>query len=169
MNELIALCFDEQDRADKILFAINKIEEDLVAPEDTAVVVRDDNGRVQVKLVVDLTSASLLHGSTWGGFWGLLFGTLLIRSLLGRIEGQIGGGGAATMAARLTESGIDDDFIRALGEALTPNTSALFMRVRQGKSDIILAATKLFGGTAIRCTLAQGAEAKLLFGTLNSS
>jgi len=162
MCELIALCFDEQDRADEILLAINKIEENLITPEDAAVVIRDGGGRVKAKLVVNMASVSIMHGGAWGGFWGLLLGMLFFKALLGRIEGPVVGGGTAAMAARLADSGIDDGFIRALGDAVVPNTSVLFMRVRLAKLDTVLTAARLYGGIAFRCTLVEGAEATLL-------
>ncbi len=62
-------------------------------------------------------------GALGGAFWGLLFGVIFVVPVLGLAIGATTG----AIGARLTDTGIDDDFIDAVRAKVTPGTSALFL------------------------------------------
>jgi uncharacterized membrane protein len=69
--------------------------------------------------------------------------------------------GAGALAGALSDYGIDDDFIRSVGETLEPGTSALFILVRRATLDKVLPELRLFGGKIIHTSLSRGQEARL--------
>ena len=57
--------------------------------------------------------------------------------------------------------GIDDDFIRSIGDTLKPDTSALFLLIRKSQPEKVLAELSGFRGHVIRSSLSPEQEAKL--------
>lgn len=62
-------------------------------------------------------------GAIGGMFWGMLFGMIFLMPLAGAAIGAASG----ALAGSLADVGIDDDFIKAARDQLTPGTSALFL------------------------------------------
>jgi uncharacterized membrane protein len=58
-----------------------------------------------------------------GAFWGLLLGAVFFVPLIGMAFGAAMG----HLSGSLTDFGIDDDFVTAVRERVTPGTSALFL------------------------------------------
>src|SRR3954470_15904966 len=75
-------------------------------------------------------------GALGGAFWGLLFGILFFVPLLGLAIGA----GAGALGGSLSDAGIDDDFIDAVKEKVTPGTSALFLLSSDAVMDKVRAA-----------------------------
>jgi len=92
---------------------------------------REPGGKVRLKQSVNLVGAGAATGRLWGGMVGSLFGLLLLNPLLGFVTGAAFGAGAGAWSRKLADYGIDDDFIRSIGQTLQPNTSALFVLVRK--------------------------------------
>jgi uncharacterized membrane protein len=57
--------------------------------------------------------------------------------------------------------GIDDNFMRSLGETLKPDSAALCVLVRQMTADKVIEEIRQFGGTLIKTNLCNENEAKL--------
>jgi uncharacterized membrane protein len=128
-------------------------KEHLIELEDAAVIVKNAEGKIKLKQAVDLTTA----GAVSGGFWGLLIGTLFLSPLLGAAVGAAAG--AASGA--LSDIGVDDKFMKSLGESLQPQTSALFVLVRKITPDKVLEEIAPYGGTVLRTSLTKDEEAQL--------
>ena len=62
-------------------------------------------------------------GALGGMFWGMLFGMIFLMPLAGAAIGAASG----AIAGSLADVGIDDDFIKAARDQITPGTSALFL------------------------------------------
>ena len=62
-------------------------------------------------------------GALGGMFWGMLFGMIFLMPLAGAAIGAASG----ALAGSLADVGIDDDFIKAARDQITPGTSALFL------------------------------------------
>lgn len=62
-------------------------------------------------------------GAMGGMFWGMLFGLIFFVPFLGAAVGAAAG----ALGGALTDVGIDDDFIKAVRDQVTPGTSALFL------------------------------------------
>jgi uncharacterized membrane protein len=154
MSDLIVAGFEQQYQADEVLTALAKLQkEHLIDLEDAAVVIKDTEGKVKIKQAMDLVGA----GAIGGGFWGLLFGTLLFSPILGAAMGAAAG----ALSGKFTDIGIDDNFIKELGETIKPGTSALFVLVKKATPDKVLAEIKPYNPKILRTSLSTDDEAQL--------
>ncbi|GDZ93157.1 membrane protein [Planktothrix agardhii CCAP 1459/11A] len=154
MSDLIAIAYDDEYKAEEVRLTLIKLQkEHLIELEDAAVIVKNAEGKIKLKQAVDLTTA----GAVSGGFWGLLIGTLFLSPLLGAAVGAAAG--AASGA--LSDIGVDDKFMKSLGESLQPQTSALFVLVRKITPDKVLEEIAPYGGTVLRTSLTKDEEAQL--------
>jgi uncharacterized membrane protein len=154
MSDLIVAGFEQQYQADEVLTALAKLQkEHLIDLEDAAVVIKDTEGKVKIKQAMDLVGA----GAIGGGFWGLLFGTLLFSPILGAAVGAAAG----ALSGKFTDIGIDDNFIKELGETIKPGTSALFVLVKKATPDKVIAEIKPYNPKILRTSLSTDDEAQL--------
>lgn len=162
MSELIVIGFDDPNEADRVLNELQRLQKEyLVDLEDAVVVVRDSHGKVRMKQTVNLVGPAVASGALWGGLWGSLVGLLFLNPLIGLAAGAALGAGSGALAASLADYGIDDDFIRSVGQALQPNTSAIFILVRKIQPEKVLAELSHFKGRVIRSSLSPEQEARL--------
>lgn len=151
MSDLIVVGFDNESKADEVLEKLVKFQkEHLVDLEDAAIVIKDDNGKVKVKQVYNLVAA----GASSGSFWGLLVGLLFLHPLLGVAAGAVTG----ALSGSLADIGINDDFIKNLGDTIEPSTSALFVLVRKATPDKVIAELGPFNGKVLKTSLSQTDE-----------
>ena len=59
---------------------------------------------------------------------------------------QISDDGSGALSGKLTDIGINDQFMKDLGATITPGTSALFVLVRKATPDKVLEGLKPFAG-----------------------
>ena len=154
MSDLIVIAYDDEFKAEEVRLTLAKLQvEHLIELEDAAVVVKDEHGKIKLKQAVNLTSA----GAASGGFWGVLIGILFFNPLLGAAVGAASG----ALAGAFSDIGVDDNFIRELGETLQPNSSALFVLVRKVTPDKVLEEVGKFGGKVLRTSLTKDEESQL--------
>lgn len=155
MPNLVVITFDSPDQAGEVLETLRSDQfEDSISLDDSAIVVKDLDGTVEIDNEVD---RGVKVGALGGGLLGLLIGLLLggpIASLvLGAIAGALGGD--------LANLGIDQRFINDVAEALTPGTSALFVMVREADRDATIEALEPFEGTVYYAHLPEDSEEEL--------
>ncbi len=139
MANLVAVTFQDETTAFGLRAALGKLQKEyLIDMEDVVVVTRDDKGKVKLHQATNLTAAGAIGGS----FWGLLIGMIFLNPILGAAVGA----GAGALSGRLTDLGIDDKFMKTLGEGLPNGGSALFVLVRKSTPDKVLAALEPFRG-----------------------
>ena len=154
MSDLIAIAYDDEFKAEEVRLTLAKLQKEyLIELEDAAIVVKDEEGQVQLKQAVNLTAA----GAVSGGFWGLLIGTLFLAPLVGMAAGAASG----ALGGALSDIGVDDDFMKELGETLQPGTSALFILVSKVTPDKVLEEVAPYGGKVLRTSLTKDKEAEL--------
>ena len=90
---------------------------------DAVVVEHDSEGQVHLRQAINLTAA----GALGGGFWGTLVGLLFLNPLLGAAVGA----GVGAASGSLSDIGINDGFMRELGETLPRGSAALCLLVRE--------------------------------------
>jgi len=154
MSELIAIAYDDKFKAEEVRLSLLKMQRDyLVDLEDAVVAVKDEEGKVKLHQIHHLVGA----GAMGGGFWGLLIGLLFFSPLLGTAVGAATG----AILGALSDVGIDDDFMKQLGDTLTPGSSALFVLVRKVTPDKVVDEVKQYGGTVLQTSLTKEDEAAL--------
>ncbi|OKH50320.1 hypothetical protein NIES2101_20115 [Calothrix sp. HK-06] len=153
MSDLIVIGFKDEFKADEVLIELRKMEREyLIDLEDAAIVVRKREGKVKIKQTQELVTS----GALTGGFWGLLLGMLFLHPFL-----AIFGAAAGAISGAFTDIGIDDSFIRELGNTIEPGTSALFILVKKSTPDKVLEELSQFEGKVLRTSLSKEDEAKL--------
>jgi uncharacterized membrane protein len=154
MATLVVIDYESEVKAEEVRLALLKMQKEyLIDLEDAVVVVRDANGRVKLRQLYNLTVA----GAARGGFWGALMGLIFLNPLFGFAIGAAAG----AVSGALTDVGIDDNFMKNLGETLKPGTAALCVLIRQMTPDKVLQEIQKFGGTLIKTNLCHENEAKL--------
>ncbi len=124
MSDLIVVSFDTEATAFEMRAELVKLQKEyLLEMEDVVVVTRSLDDKVQLHQAANLTAL----GAASGGFWGLLVGMLFFNPLIGVALGA----GAGALSASMTDVGINDDFMRELGQRLKPGTAAVFVLARK--------------------------------------
>jgi uncharacterized membrane protein len=162
MAELVVVGFDNPHDADRALTELGRLQtEYLVDLEDAVVAIRGPDGKLRLKQSVDLVGAGAATGGLWGAMWGSLIGLLFLNPLLGMATGAALGAGSGALSGRLADYGINDDFIRSIGQTLQPNTSALFVLLRKFQPEKVLAEISSFRGKVLRSSLSPEQERRL--------
>ncbi|PWE54178.1 hypothetical protein DEM27_20920 [Metarhizobium album] len=162
MSELVVVGFDNPEEADRVLVKLNSLQKEyLVDLEDAVVVVRDASGKVHLKQSVNLTAIGVTSGLLSGGIWGGLVGLLFLNPLAGFAIGGAIGAGAGALSGSLSDYGIDDTFIKSLGETIPNNSSALFVLIRKVQPEKVMAELHGLQGRVIKTSLSPEQEEKL--------
>jgi len=155
MSELIVLAFDRPDEAERMRDRLGQLQKQrLIELADAAVVKRDLHGKVQVKQATNLAGA----GAVGGGFWGMLIGLLFFAPWLGLAVGAVTG----ALAGKFTDIGVDDKFIKEVGNSIQPGNSALFLLVNDVTPDRVMDELRDFQGVrVIKTSLSKDQETRL--------
>ena len=155
MSDLVVLALDTETGAEEMRDELIRLQkEHLITLSDAAVVVRQQDGHVKVKQAVSLVGA----GAMGGAFWGLLIGIIFWMPWLGLIIGAASG----ALAGKLSDVGVDDDFIKQVGSTIQPGNSALFLLVEKATPDKVMIELKKFKNVKIlKTSLSQVQEDKL--------
>jgi uncharacterized membrane protein len=136
---------------DEVIQRLKK--EQLITLDDAAVVVRNHDGKVKVKQAVNLVGA----GTVGGAFWGMLIGLLFWMPWLGLAIGAITG----AISGKLSDYGINDDFINEVSQTIEPGGSALFLLISKWTEDKVLDQLSKFNPKVVRTFLSKEEEQKL--------
>ncbi len=164
MSELVVVGFKDAEEADHVLFRLAKLKkEHLIDLEDAVVVIRDEVGKVHLKQSINPTTSETASSFVFisGSLWGALVGLLFLHPVAGFVLGGAIAAGAGALSGSLTDYGIDDDFIKALGETIPVNSSALFILVRKAQPEKVLAELSGVKGKVLRTSLSREQEKKL--------
>jgi uncharacterized membrane protein len=152
MANLVVITFDNEEEASEVREALLK-QKEYISLDDSAVVVKDEEGKVHVK---NQTDRGVLVGAVGGGVIGLLLASVFFP-LAGLLVGAVGG----ALVGRTMDLGIDQKFVQDVSEALQPGTSALFIIAREARPDVALATLKPFKGQVYHTSLSTEAEESL--------
>ena len=154
MSTLVVVGYNDPQRAEEVRLTLVKLQKDyLIDLEDAVAAVKDAEGKVKLHQAINLTAT----GAISGGFWGSLIGLIFLNPLLGLAAGAAAG--AASGA--LSDVGINDQFMKDLAATMAPNSSALFVLVRNSTPDKVLEEVRGTGGTILKTSLSHEDEAKL--------
>jgi uncharacterized membrane protein len=154
MATLVVIDYESEVKAEEVRLALLKMQKAyLIDLADAVVVVRTEQGKVKLRQLYNLTAV----GAASGGFWGALIGLLFLNPLFGFAIGAAAG----AVSGALRDVGIDDGFMKELGETLKPGTAALCILVHQMTPDKVIEELQKFGGKLIKTNLCHENEAKL--------
>jgi uncharacterized membrane protein len=124
----------------------------LIELEDAAVATMDEKGKVKIKQTLEnqRTGASASFGFFWGFLIGLIFGGPLFWGLFTAL--------ISGLLSKRTDIGIDNTFIKEVGESLEPGDSALFLLVIDVTPDKVMPELVQYGGTVYQTSLSKEAE-----------
>ena len=154
MSNLVVIGFDDETTAFEMRAELAKMQKEyLIEMEDVVVVTKDENDKVKLHQAVNLTAS----GAVGGSFWGMLIGFLFLNPLAGAAVGA----GAGALSGKMADIGVNDKFMKELGETFKPGTSALFVLVRKATPDKVLEGLKKFKGTVLQTSLTKDKEEEL--------
>jgi uncharacterized membrane protein len=154
MSKLFVLKFDNEATAQQVVATLKSLQDrQLIKLEDAAIVTMTPDGKPRVQQMHNLVGA----GALGGAFWGLLIGLLFFVPVLGMLVGA----GAGALAAKFSDIGIDDNFIKQVGSSIHPGESALFLLVAEAVADKVLPELKQYKFQVIQTNLSKEDEAKL--------
>jgi uncharacterized membrane protein len=121
MATLTAWAFPDVYGAEQAVERLRGLQaQQLITVQDAAIVSWEvGKKKPKTRQLSNMTAAGALGGS----FWGMLFGLIFFVPLLGAAIGAAMGALTGSMA----DVGIDDNFINAVKQQVTPGTSALFL------------------------------------------
>jgi uncharacterized membrane protein len=154
MSNLVVVKFDNMEEAGRVRETLRSAEQqDFLKLDDSAVVVKDEEGKIQVKNQFD---RGVAIGAVGGGLLGLLIGGLFFP-LGGLLVGLLGG----ALVGKVADLGIDPKFVKDVEADMQPGTSALFFIVREANPDVAIAALRPYKGTVYHTSFPPEAEKEL--------
>ncbi len=158
MSDLVVISFNDEHMADEVLLTLGRLQADhLIDLEDAAVVVRKQDGKIKIKQTQNLTVAGAVGGGFWGAFFGILFGGPLGFLVVGGTTAAVG-----ALMGKLRDIGVDDDFIKEVGDALEAGSSAIFTLVISSTPDRVLESLQQYQGKVVRTSLSRDSEDALV-------
>lgn len=156
MSDLIIVAFPDEATAFEARAALVALQKEyLIEMEDVVIITRAEGGDVTLHQAVNMTAA----GAVGGGFWGALVGLLFLNPLLGAAVGA----GAGAISGRMTDIGMNDEFLRDMGQSLDKGGAAVGVLIRKMTSDKVLDRLQVFRskGRVIQTSLSKDADQAL--------
>jgi uncharacterized membrane protein len=154
VSDLIAVAYPDKSTAEEVRDRLLKLTtERVIELEDAVVVDRDENGKVKLHQVHSPAARGAMGGALWGGLIGFLF----LAPLLGMAIGAAAGGASGAMV----DAGVNDDFMRELGNKLPTGGAALIVLVRKVTPDKVLPEIQPYGGEVLQTSLDDASEERL--------
>jgi uncharacterized membrane protein len=154
MSNLIAVAYPdvhtaEQVRDELILAA----KERLIVLEDAVVVEHRPDGSVKLHQSKHPAASAGGRGAMWGGIIGLVFLVPLLGMAVGAASGAVAG--------KMTDDGVDDEFMRRLVTSIPSGGAALVVLGRAPTRDKVVERVRPYGGTLLETSLSTEDEERL--------
>jgi uncharacterized membrane protein len=154
MSTLIAIGYPDAQTAEEVRgVLIEATKEQLLDLQDAVVVVHESDGKIKLHQAVSTTGAGAAGGALWGGLIGLLF----LAPLLGMAVGAASG----ALAGKVTDAGVNDDFMKQLGARLEPGAAALIALGSSNAREKLIERVRPYGGDVIHTSLDNEEEERL--------
>jgi uncharacterized membrane protein len=153
-SNVVVLGFKSQFGAEAMLDDLSKWQEEgLIELEDAVLASRGPGTKIEIEQTHKKSRKPIAKG----GGAGLLAGLLLGGPILGLAAGVVAG----SISRGMKDYGLDDDFVKEVSEWVRPNTSALFLLVKQANAEEVLERLRPTEAIVLNTTLAPEAEARL--------
>jgi uncharacterized membrane protein len=152
VSHLVAIAYDDLETAKQVVANIGQAQAaHEIELDDLVIVERRGDGKVKLHQP-SLAGAGAAGGALWGGLIGLIFLMPLFGMAIGAASGAASGA--------LADAGVDDTFMKQLGDELTPGSAAVIALVRHVTMDKVLAGIQI-PGRVIQTSLDDEAEERL--------
>lgn len=153
MANLVAIAYDDLGTAQQAMATVGElVKEHSLEIEDAVIVEKQQDGKIKLHQP-SMAGAGAAGGALWGGLIGLIFLMPLFGMAIGAASGAIAG--------KASDYGIDDNFMKELGDKLQAGNAAVFVLVREATRDKVLPEISKYGGHVIQSSLSNEQEAAL--------
>jgi uncharacterized membrane protein len=155
MSDLVAIAYPDEAAVTRATANLAEaIHAGMIEVEDMVVIVRDEDGTVDVRQGSTGVGRAAVGGAMWGGLIGLIF----LAPLLGMAAGALAGG--AAWKSTFGDAGVAESFVDELRESLEPGSAALVLLVREMTPDKVFPRIQEHG-RVIQTSLGDKVEAQL--------
>src|SRR3954453_1004803 len=127
MSDLVAVAYDDLDQAHRVASNLGEaVKQHIIEIDDLVIVERRQDGKVKLHQP-SMAGIGAASGALWGGLIGLIFLVPLFGMAIGAASGAAGGA--------LSDRGIDDKFMKEIGDKLPAGGAAIFVLVREATID----------------------------------
>jgi uncharacterized membrane protein len=153
MANLVAIAYDDVGQAQQVMRTVDElVREHSLTLDDAVIVERRPGGKIKLHQP-SLAGRGAAGGALWGGLIGLIFLVPLFGMAIGAASGAAAGA--------LSDYGIDDDFMKELGNKLPEGGAAVFVLVREATRDKVVPEISKYGGHVIQSSLSTEQETAL--------
>jgi uncharacterized membrane protein len=154
MSTLVAVAYPDFETAERVRQElIQATKEHLVTLEDAVVVECQSDGKIKLHQAVSTAGVGAAGGALWGGLIGLLF--------LAPLVGMAVGAASGALAGKMTDTGVNDNFMKELGAKLQPGNAALIALGSTDARDKLIERVSPYGGDVIQTSLDSEDEERL--------
>ena len=147
MSNLVAIAYDDVDQAQEVTNTLGQLmKEHSIELEDAVIVEHRPGGKIKLHQP-SMAGLGAASGALWGGLIGLIFFVPLFGLAIGAASGAAAGA--------LSDHGIDDKFMKELGNKLPEGGAAVFVLVREATADKVVPEISRFGGHVIQSSLSN--------------
>ena len=136
MATLTVFKFNNPDGAGQMLEKVQSLQKLQLIKVQDAAIVSWPQGRKAPKTKQAVNMAAM--GALDGAFWGMLFGLIFFVPFFGLAIGATMG----ALSGKMSDFGINDEFIKKTREQVTEGTSALFLMTSDAVQDKVFAELK---------------------------
>jgi uncharacterized membrane protein len=154
MSDIIVIAFRHPQAAQQVAAQFLLLQEKhALNLEDARIVVKDGVGRLHVK---DVAGHPVATGALIGGLIGALL--FVLSPVIGVLVGAVAGG---AIGKAFNSDMVDGKFVDDVAQALKPDSSAVFLQVREADKAAVVNALRQFRGTLIQTTVSPELEEQL--------
>lgn len=154
MSNILVITFPDEEQGLSVLKSLKSLQQqDLLALDDAAVIVKNKEGKVEVK---NMTESGVKTGALTGGFLGLIIGSFLFP-LAGIALGVAGG----ALVGKSFETGVDKKFINEVKDAIQPGMSAILFIVKRENVGVLISALEPYSGTIYQTSFDSEVEEEM--------
>jgi uncharacterized membrane protein len=153
-SDLVFIAFPTEAKAEEVRQRVLALQREyLIELGDAVVVVKDPEGQIKLNQLINTTATGAVSGAFWGTLIGLIFLNPLIGTAVGAASGALGG--------KLTDLGINDDFMKDAASALQPGSAGLFLLIKSMTTDKVLRELQGIGGVVMKTSFDGTKETQL--------
>jgi uncharacterized membrane protein len=154
MSNILVITFEDEHQGMEVLKSLRNLEhQNLLNLNDAAVIVKDAEGKVQIK---NMTESGVKVGAVGGGALGLMIGSIMFP-----VVGTVIGAAAGALIGKTFQTGVDKKFIKEVKESLTPGSSAILFIVGHEHVGVLIAALEPYSGKIYQSSFDTEAEEEI--------